>query len=96
MAFGDDNFAVGGTDQIYIDLIFDTKIEWGSKWSPILGVGSNIGPCILIGWPEHSDIDFYWVSFSYPTYVSAIHMPSTKPDKLAEDKIIPAIIDYVS
>ena len=56
--------------------------------SPILGIGYNIGHRLFVGWVEHSDIDS-WVSFHCPTYSSAIHMHSTKPNKLAEDKIIP-------
>jgi hypothetical protein len=37
----------------------------------IMGLGSNIGHGLFVGWVEHPDI-FCWVSFLDPTYVSAI------------------------
>ncbi|MEE4606595.1 MAG: hypothetical protein V2J65_35310, partial [Desulfobacteraceae bacterium] len=52
------------------------------------GVGSNIGHCLFVGWVEHFDI-YSWVSFLYPTYSSAIFTPPAKPNKMAEDRIIP-------
>jgi hypothetical protein len=55
------------------------------------GLGSNIGCGLFVGWVEHPDI-FCWVSFLYPTYLSAIFVLSAKPNKMAEDKIIPEII----
>jgi hypothetical protein len=53
-----------------------------------LGLGSNIGCGLFVGWVEHPDI-FCWVSFLYPTYLSAIFVPSAKPNKMAEDRTIP-------
>jgi hypothetical protein len=52
------------------------------------GLGSNIGRGIFVGWVEHPDI-FCWVSFLYPTYLPTIFMLSAKPNKMAEDRIIP-------
>jgi hypothetical protein len=54
------------------------------------GFGSNIGHCLFVGWVEHPDI-FCWVSFLYPTYLPAIFVLSAKPNKMAEDRIIPGL-----
>ncbi len=54
----------------------------------ILGLGYNIGHGLFVGWVEHPDI-FCWVSFLNPTYLPAIFVISAKPNKIAEDKIIP-------
>jgi hypothetical protein len=54
------------------------------------GLGSNIGHGLFVGWVEHLD-SFCWVSFLYPTYRSAIFVLSAKPNKMAEDRIIPAL-----
>jgi hypothetical protein len=53
-----------------------------------LGLGSNIGHRLFVGWVEHPDI-FCWVSFLYPTYYPAIFVLSEKPNKMAEDRTIP-------
>ena len=55
---------------------------------PLFGLGSNIGRGLFVGWVEHPDI-FCWVSFLYPTYLPAIFVLSAKPNKMAEDRIIP-------
>ena len=39
----------------------------------ILGLGSNIGHGLFVGWVWHPDI-FCWVSFLYPTYLPAIFL----------------------
>jgi len=54
-----------------------------------LELDPNLGHGLFVGWVKHSDI-FCWVSFLYPTYLSAIIVLSTKPNKMAEDKTIPA------
>jgi hypothetical protein len=54
----------------------------------IFGLGSIIGRGLFVGWVEHPDI-FCWVSFLYPTYLPAIFVLSAKPNKMAEDRIIP-------
>jgi len=56
-------------------------------WSQ-LGLGSNIGHGLFVGWVEHPDI-FCWVSFLYPTYLPAIFLLSAKPNKMAEDRTVP-------
>ena len=55
-----------------------------------LELGSNIGYGLFVGWVEHPDI-FCWVSFLYPTYLPIIFVLSAKPNKLAEDIIIPSV-----
>jgi hypothetical protein len=57
-----------------------------------IGLGSNIGHGLFVGWVEQLDI-FCWVSFLYPTYLPAIFVISAKPNKLGEDKIIPKKFD---
>ena len=52
------------------------------------GLGSNIGRGLFVGWGEYPDI-FCWVSFLYPTYLPTIFVLSAKPNKMAEDRIIP-------
>jgi hypothetical protein len=47
-----------------------------------LGLGSNIGHGLFVGWVEHPDI-FCWVSFLNPTYFPAIFVLSAKPNKMA-------------
>jgi hypothetical protein len=56
----------------------------GSK----IGLGSNIGRGLIVGWVEHSDI-FCWVSCLNPTYVQAIFVLSAKPNKMAENRTVP-------
>ena len=56
------------------------------------GLGSNIGRGLFVGWVEHPDI-FCWVSFLYPTYLPAIFVLSAKPNKMAEDRIIPCFLN---
>jgi hypothetical protein len=53
-----------------------------------IGLGSNIGHGLFVGWVEHPDI-FCWVSFLNPTYLPAIIWLSAKPNKMAEDRTIP-------
>ena len=55
------------------------------------GLGSNIGRGLFVGWVEHPNI-FCWVSFLYPTYLPTIFVLSAKPNKMAEDRIIPDIL----
>jgi hypothetical protein len=50
----------------------------------IFGLGSNIGLGLFVGWVDYPDI-FCWVSFLYPTYLSAIFVLSAKPNKMAEE-----------
>jgi hypothetical protein len=57
-------------------------------YSNSIGLGSNIGRGLFVGWVGHPDI-FCWVSFLYPTYLPAIFVLSAKPNKMAEDRIIP-------
>ena len=52
------------------------------------GLGSNIGHGLFVGWVVHPDI-FCWVSFLNPTYLMAIFVLSTKPNKMSEDRTIP-------
>jgi hypothetical protein len=53
-----------------------------------LGLGSNIGRGLFVeGWVEHPDI-LCWVLFLYPT-LPAIFVLSAKPNKMAEDRIVP-------
>jgi len=59
-----------------------------AKSKRLYGLGSDIGRGLFVGWVEHSDI-FCWVSFLYPTYLPTIFMLSAKPNKMAEDRIIP-------
>jgi hypothetical protein len=47
-----------------------------------IGLGSNIGHGLFVGWVEHPDI-FRWVSFLNPTYLPAIFVLSTQPNKMA-------------
>ena len=54
-----------------------------------LGLGSNIGHGLCVGWVEHPD-KFCWVSFLNPTYVPDIFLLSAKPNKMAEDRTVPA------
>ena len=49
----------------------------------LTGLGSNIGHGLFVGWVESPDI-FCWVSFLNPTYLLAIFVLSTKPNKMAE------------
>jgi len=53
-----------------------------------LGLGSNIGHGLIVGWVEHLDI-FCWVSFLNPTYLPAVFVLSAQPNKMAEDRTIP-------
>jgi hypothetical protein len=53
-----------------------------------VGLGSNIGHGLFVGWVEHSEI-FCRVSFLYPTYLPAIFVLSAKPNKMAENRTIP-------
>jgi len=53
-----------------------------------LGLGSNIGHGLFVGWVEHLDI-FCWVSFLNPTYLPAVFVLSAQPNKMAEDRTIP-------
>jgi len=55
------------------------------------GLGSNIGHGLFVGWVEHPDI-FCWVSFLYPTYLSAIFVLSAEPNKMAEKRTIPHLL----
>ena len=41
---------------------------------------------LFVGWVEHPDI-FCWVSFLYPTYLPAIFVLSTKPNKMTYFRI---------
>jgi len=59
-----------------------------SFFKMISELGSNIGHGLFVGWVEHPDI-FCWVSFLNPTYLSAIFVLSTKPNKIDEDRAIP-------
>jgi hypothetical protein len=59
-----------------------------------IGLGSNIGHGLVVGWVEHPDI-FFWVSFLYPTYLLSIFVLSAKPNKMAEDRIIPARLNIL-
>jgi hypothetical protein len=59
-----------------------------------LGLGSNIGHGLFVGWVEHPDI-FCWVSFLNPTYLPAIFVLSAKPNKMAEDRTIPARVNCI-
>jgi len=59
---------------------------------PLFGFGSSIGRGLFVGWVEHPDI-FCWVSFLYPTYLSAIFVLSAKPNKMVEDRIIPPLFE---
>jgi hypothetical protein len=54
------------------------------------GLDPNIGHGLFVGWVEHSDISC-WVSFLYPTYLSAVIMLSTKPNKMAEVRTSPSM-----
>jgi len=54
----------------------------------VLGLGSNIGRGLFVGWVEHPDI-FCWVSFLYPTYLPAIFVLAAKPNKMVEEKLSP-------
>jgi len=65
-----------------------TQIQKIKRLLMALGLGSNIGRVLFVGWVEHSDI-FCWVSFLYPTYLPAIFVLPAKPNKMAEDRIIP-------
>jgi hypothetical protein len=56
------------------------------------GLGSNIGHGLFVGWVEHLNF-FCWVSFLYPTYLPGIFVLSAKPNKMAEDRIIPIFLD---
>ena len=58
----------------------------------LYGLGSNIGHGLFVGWVEHPDI-FCWVSFLNPTYLPAIIVLSAKPNKMAEDRIIPRYLN---
>ena len=46
-------------------------VYMGSVGIKFLGLGSNIGRGLFVGWVEHPSI-FCWVSFLYPTYMPAI------------------------
>jgi len=59
---------------------------------PLFGFGSSIGRGLFVGWVEHPDI-FCWVSFLYPTYLPANFVLSAKPNKMAENRIIPKLYD---
>ena len=67
---------------------FSTRWNTNGPNIPSFGLGSNIGRGLFVGWVEHPDI-FCWVSFLYPTYLPAIFVLSAKPNKMAEDRIIP-------
>ena len=69
---------------------FSTRWITNGPNIPSFGLGSNIGHGLFVGWVEHPDI-FCWVSFLYPTYLPAIFVLSAKPNKMAEDRIIPPI-----
>jgi hypothetical protein len=55
-------------------------------------LGSNIGHGFFVGWVEHPYI-FCWVSFLYPTYLLSIYVLLAKPNKMAEDRIIPRFLN---
>ena len=68
------------------------RIPWGiglrfGENNGILGLGSNIGHGLFVGWVEHTDI-LCWISFLKPTYVTAIFLLSAKPNKMAEDRTV--------
>jgi len=63
-------------------------VRFGSLTIGKMGLGSNIGHGLFVGWVEHPDI-FCWVSFLYPTYLLSVFVLSAKPNKMAEDRIIP-------
>jgi hypothetical protein len=49
---------------------------------------SNNGHGLFVGWVEHPVV-FCWVSFLYPTCLLSIFVPSTKPNKMSEERNIP-------
>jgi hypothetical protein len=51
------------------------------------GLDYNIGHGLFVGWVEHPVV-FCWVSFLYPTYLLSIIVPSTKPNKMSEERTI--------
>jgi hypothetical protein len=53
-----------------------------------VGLGSDIGHGLFVGWVEHPDI-FCWVSFHNPTYLLYIFVIVAKPNKMAVDRTIP-------
>jgi hypothetical protein len=59
------------------------------RTNPNLGLvlTSDIDHRFFVGWVEHPDI-YCWVSFLNPTYLSAIFVVSSKPNKMAEDRTI--------
>ena len=50
--------------------------------------GSKGGHSLFVSWVERPDI-FCWVPFLNPTYLPAVFVLSTKPNKMAEDETIP-------
>jgi hypothetical protein len=57
----------------------------------IMGLGSNIGHGLFVGWVEHPDI-FCWVSFLNPTYVPAIFFAVCETQQNGQSQIRPRII----
>jgi undecaprenyl pyrophosphate phosphatase UppP len=54
----------------------------------ILRLGSNIGHGLFVGWVESAGGGLGF-SVGGPTYLPAIFVLSAKPNKMAEDRIIP-------
>ena len=77
-------YPVNPVNPVKINEVLYKAFRPAHRW----GLGSNIGQGIFVGWVKHPYI-FCWVSFLYPTYLPAIFMLSAKPNKMAEDRIIP-------
>jgi len=77
-------FLDSASDSHYLNSIHSKMAIFLKK----IGLGSNIGHGLFVGWVEYSDI-FCWVSFLNPTYKPAIFVLSAKPNKISENRTIP-------
>jgi hypothetical protein len=60
-----------------------------------LGLGSNIGRGLFVGWVEHPDI-FCWVSFLYPTTCQPFLCYQRNPTKWPKIKLSPIFYQETS